>query len=128
VPFGGRRPGAAPAGGIRTLIRMPYVMLAGAILSEVLATTALKFTGGFSRFWPSLATFVGYGISFYLLARTLKSLEVGTVYAIWSAIGTALIVAIGIIFLGESVTVPKMAGIALVIAGVVVINLGGASR
>ncbi len=107
---------------------MPYVLLAGAIVSEVLATTALKFTDGFTRLWPTLATFLGYAVSFYLLARTLRSLEVGTVYAIWSAIGTALIAAIGIVFLGESVTVAKMTGIALVIAGVVVINLGGASH
>jgi small multidrug resistance pump len=105
---------------------MPYVMLAGAILSEVLATTALKFTEGFTRLWPTLGTFLGYAISFYLLARTLRSLEIGTVYAIWSAIGTALIAMIGIVFLGESATFAKMTGIALVITGVVVINLGGA--
>jgi small multidrug resistance pump len=107
---------------------MPYIMLAGAILSEVLATTALKFTEGFTRLGPAAGVLLGYGISFYLLARTLRSLEVGTVYAIWSAIGTALIALIGIVFMGESATVPKMAGIALVIAGVVIINLGGASR
>ena len=113
---------------MRTLIRMPYVLLAGAILSEVLATTALKFSDGFSRLWPALAVVVGYAISFFLLARTLRSLEVGTVYAIWSAIGTALIALIGIAFLDESATFAKIAGIALVIAGVVVINLGGTSH
>ncbi|MDI5963120.1 multidrug efflux SMR transporter [Streptomyces sp. SL13] len=106
---------------------MPYVLLAGAIVSEVLATTALKFAEGFTRLWPSLAVIAGYGLSFYLLAQTLRSLEVGTVYAIWSAAGTALIAAIGIAFLHESATPLKMLGIALVIAGVVVINLGSSS-
>lgn len=111
---------------MRTLARMPYVMLAGAILSEVLGTTALKYAAGLSRPWPTLATFLGYAVSFYLLAQTLKSMEVGTVYAIWSAVGTAAIAAIGIVFLGESASVTKMVGIALVIAGVVVLNLGSA--
>ncbi len=113
---------------IRRLIGMPYVLLAGAILSEVLATTTLKFTDGFTKLWPTLGTFLGYAVSFYLLAQTLKSLEIGTVYAIWSAVGTAVIAGIGIVFLGESATVTKMIGIALVIAGVVVLNLGGSSH
>ena len=102
---------------------MPYLLLAGAILAEVLGTTALKFSHGFSRLWPSVATVVGYGISFVLLAQTLKSMAVGTAYAIWSAVGTALIVLIGILFLGERLTVARMAGIALIIVGVVVLNL-----
>jgi small multidrug resistance pump len=102
---------------------MPYLLLAGAILAEVLGTTALKFSHGFSRLWPSVATVVGYAISFVLLAQTLKSMAVGTAYAIWSAVGTALIVLIGILFLGERLTVARMAGIALIIVGVVVLNL-----
>jgi small multidrug resistance pump len=106
---------------------MPYLLLAGAIVSEVLATTSLKFTDGFTRLWPSLLVVAGYSLSFYLVAQTLRTLEVGTVYAIWSAVGTALIAAIGIVFLGESATPLKLTGIALVIAGVVVINLGGAT-
>lgn len=106
---------------------MPYVLLAGAIVSEVLATTLLKFTDGFSRPWPVVGTLAGYGLSFYLLALTLRSLEIGIVYAIWSAVGTVMIAAIGIVFLGETTTLTKMIGLALVIAGVVVLNLGGAS-
>ncbi|PWI43528.1 multidrug efflux SMR transporter [Streptomyces sp. ICBB 8177] len=107
---------------------MPYVTLAGAILSEVLATTALKYTDGFSRLWPSTATVAGYVLSFYLLSVTLRSMEIGTVYAIWSAVGTAVIAGIGMAFLGESVSAAKLLGVALVIAGVVVLNLGGASH
>jgi small multidrug resistance pump len=105
---------------------MPYLLLAGAIVAEVLGTTAMKYSDGFTRLWPSLGTAVGYLISFVLLAQTLKSMAVGTAYAIWSAVGTALVVLIGIVFLGESATLTRMIGIGLIIAGVVVLNLSGA--
>jgi small multidrug resistance pump len=104
---------------------MPYVLLTGAIIAEVLGTTAMKFSDGFTKLWPTLSTAFGYLISFTLLAQTLKSMAVGTAYAIWSALGTALIVAIGIIFLGESASLTRMVGIALIIGGVVMIHLSG---
>jgi small multidrug resistance pump len=104
---------------------MVYVTLAGAILAEVLGTTAMKFSNGFSKLLPSLITGVSYAVAFVLLAQTLKSMAVGTAYAIWAGVGTAAIAAIGIAFIGESVTLLKITGIALVIAGVVVLNLGG---
>ncbi|MGW2920674.1 DMT family transporter [Streptomyces angustmyceticus] len=105
---------------------MVYVTLAAAILSEVLATTAMKYSDGFSRLWPSLATGAGYLVAFVLLAQTLKSMSVGTAYAIWSGAGTAVIAAIGMVFLGESASALKILGVLLVIAGVVVLNLDGA--
>jgi len=105
---------------------MPYLLLSAAILAEVLGTIALKFSDGFTRLWPSVATVVAYLLSFALLAQTLKSMAVGTAYAIWSAVGTALVAAIGIVFLGESATWTKMLGLALVIGGVVLLSLGGA--
>ncbi|MCD7437833.1 DMT family transporter [Streptomyces lincolnensis] len=105
---------------------MGYLLLAGAIAAEVAATTAMKYTDGFSRLLPSLLTVAGYLVSFALLAQTLKTVNVGTAYAIWAGIGTAAIATIGIVFLGEGVTAAKAAGIALIIAGVVVLNLGGA--
>ncbi|NGN65487.1 multidrug efflux SMR transporter [Streptomyces sp. A7024] len=105
---------------------MIYLTLGGAILAEVLGTTSMKYSDGFSRLWPSLGTALGYAVSFWLLAQTLKTLEVGTVYAIWSGAGTAVIAAIGMLFLGESATAAKFLGIALVIAGVAVLNLAGA--
>lgn len=105
---------------------MAYVLLAVAILAEVAGTTSLKFSEGFTKLWPSLGTLTGYGLSFYLLSLVLKTVPVGTAYAIWSAAGTALIATIGILFLGESATLPRLAGIALVIAGVVVLNLADA--
>ncbi|TJZ51122.1 multidrug efflux SMR transporter [Streptomyces piniterrae] len=105
---------------------MAYVTLAAAILSEILATTSMKYSDGFSRLWPSLATAAGYLIAFVLLAQTLKSMSVGTAYAIWSGAGTAVIAAIGMVFLGESASLAKILGVLLVIAGVVVLNLDGA--
>jgi small multidrug resistance pump len=104
---------------------MVYVTLAGAILAEVLGTTAMKYSNGFSKLLPSLITGVSYAVAFILLAQTLKSMAVGTAYAIWAGVGTAAIAAIGIAFIGESVTLLKITGIVLVIAGVVVLNLGG---
>lgn len=105
---------------------MAYVLLAFAILAEVAGTTSLKFSNGFTRLWPSVGTLVGYGLSFYLLSLVLKSVPVGTAYAIWSAVGTALIATIGILFLGEAATLQRLLGIALVIVGVVILNLADA--
>ncbi|AVZ77326.1 ligand-binding protein SH3 [Streptomyces lunaelactis] len=105
---------------------MGYGLLAAAIAAEVAGTTAMKYSEGFTRLWPSLLTVAGYVLAFSLLAQTLKTLSVGTAYAIWAGVGTAAIAAIGMIFLGESTSPVKIAGIALVIAGVVVLNFGGA--
>lgn len=105
---------------------MGWVMLCAAIITEVLATTSLKLSDGMTKLWPTVGTAVGYVISFILLARALKTFEVGVAYAVWSGIGTALIAAIGMFFLGEAVTAYKIAGVVLVIAGVVVLNLSGA--
>ncbi|MFI0740510.1 DMT family transporter [Streptomyces sp. NPDC021100] len=107
---------------------MVYLTLAGAIASEIAATTCMKFSDGFSRLWPSLGTAVGYLVAFLLLARTLKAMDVGTAYAIWSGAGTAVVAAIGMLFLGEAVNAARIGGILLVVAGVVVLNLGGASH
>ncbi|WP_181765481.1 DMT family transporter [Streptomyces albidus (ex Kaewkla and Franco 2022)] len=105
---------------------MVYATLAGAILAEVLGTTAMKYSDGFSKLWPSLITTLSYVVAFALLAQTLKTMSVGTTYAIWAGVGTAAVAAIGIVFIGEPVTAAKIAGIVLVILGVVVLNLGGA--
>ncbi|MFI7100247.1 DMT family transporter [Streptomyces sp. NPDC050161] len=105
---------------------MAYLTLSGAILCEILATTAMKYSEGFSKLWPSLGTAAGYLVAFALLAQTLKSMSIGTAYAIWSGAGTAVVAAIGMVFLGESASALKILGVLLVIAGVVVLNLGGA--
>ncbi|WSQ08248.1 multidrug efflux SMR transporter [Streptomyces sp. NBC_01231] len=105
---------------------MGYLLLAGAIAAEVAATTAMKYSDGFSRLVPSLLTVLGYVVSFTLLAQTLRTVSIGTAYAIWAGAGTAAIAAIGIVFLGDGLTLAKAGGIALIIVGVVVLNLGGA--
>ena len=76
-------------------------MLAGAIAAEVAATTAMKYSEGFSRLGPSLITLLGYVLSFALLAQTLKSVSIGTAYAIWSGIGTAAVATLGLLLFGE---------------------------
>lgn len=105
---------------------MGYGLLAAAIAAEVAGTTAMKYSEGFTRLWPSLATVAGYLLAFTLLAQTLKTMQVGTAYAIWAGVGTAAVAVIGMLFLGETTSPAKLAGIALVIAGVVLLNLGGA--
>ncbi|MET8581771.1 multidrug efflux SMR transporter [Streptomyces collinus] len=105
---------------------MGYLWLAGAISAEVAATTAMKYSEGFSRLGPSLVTAVGYLVSFALLARTLRTVSVGTAYAIWSGAGTAAIAVLGLLLFGEGMTAAKVAGLVLIVGGVVVLNLGGA--
>ena len=102
---------------------MPYVLLALAITLELGATSLLKFTDGFTRLWPTVGTLVGYGLSFFCMSIAVKDIPVGVAYAMWSGLGTAAIVAIGAIFLGEPLSVWKVVGVALIIGGVVMVNL-----
>ncbi len=102
---------------------MNVVFLILAILSEVAGTTSLKLSEGFSRLVPSLAVVLFYGMSFTFLSFALKRLEVGTVYAIWSGVGTALIATIGILWFKEPLTAIKIGSVALIILGVIGLNL-----
>ncbi|MFG1868379.1 DMT family transporter [Micromonospora arborensis] len=104
---------------------MAYVLLGIAIAAEVLATSLLKSTAGFTRLWPTTVCVGGYLLAFVLLAQAVKEIPVGVAYALWSGLGTATIVAIGAVFLDEPVGLAKLAGIALIIAGVVIVNLTG---
>lgn len=105
---------------------MAWLLLAGAILSEVVATSALKLSVGFTRLVPSVVVVVGYLLSFLLLAQALRlQLQVSVAYAIWSGVGTALIVIIGTVALHEPLTAAKALGVALIIGGTVVLNLSG---
>ncbi len=98
---------------------MPWFLLALAILSEVVGTLALKMSNGFSILIPSIIVVVGYGASLWLLALCLKSLDVGTAYAIWAGAGTALISIAGVFLFTEPMTAIKAISLALVILGVV---------
>ncbi len=100
-----------------------WLFLSIAIVSEVLATSALKASEGFSRLWPSLVVLAGYATAFYFLSLTLKTIPVGVVYAIWSGAGIVLIALIAWLFLGQSLDAAAIIGLLLIVAGVVVINL-----
>jgi len=102
---------------------MNFVYLMVAIVAEVIATSALKASESFTKLWPALITLIGYGIAFYFLALTLKTIPVGIAYAIWSGLGIVLISIVGLIWFNQTLDTPALIGLALIIAGVVVINL-----
>ena len=101
----------------------PYALLGIAIVAEVIATSALKSSQGFTRLWPSALTVVGYGIAFFMLSQVMKSLPTGIVYAIWSGLGIVLISIVGWVVYDQKLDAAAMAGMALIVAGVAVIQL-----
>ena len=101
---------------------MPWIYLALAILFEVAGTTALKAAEGFSRPWPVVIVVLGYLAAFFFLGMSLKSLPVGIAYAIWAALGMVLIAVSGWLVFGERLDAWAIAGIGLIIAGVVLIG------
>jgi multidrug transporter EmrE-like cation transporter len=107
---------------------MAWTWLACAIALEVVATSSLKAAEGFTRLWPSLIVVIGYCGSALMLGLTLKTFDIGMVYAIWSGAGTAVILLIGIAVFDEPATSLRMAGIALIIVGIVMLNLSGGRR
>jgi small multidrug resistance pump len=104
-------------------MQMQWIYLAVAIVSEVIGTSALKASEGFSRLWPSVIVVVGYASAFYFLSLTLKTIPVGVAYAIWSGAGVALIALIAWVFYGQVLDLPAIIGLLLIVAGVVVLNL-----
>ena len=104
---------------------MAYLLLACAIAAEVAATSLLPRAASFTVLAPSIAVVVGYVVSFVLLARVVETVPVAVAYAIWSAAGTAAVAAIGAAFLGQSLSGWQVTGLALVVAGVVLLQLGG---
>ena len=101
----------------------PWIYLSIAIFSEVLATSFLRGTDEFSRLLPSIIVVVGYVTSFYFLSLVLRTIPVGVVYAIWSGAGIALIALVAWIVSGQSLDVPAIIGVVLIITGVIVISL-----
>ena len=103
---------------------MPHwLYLSIAILAEVVGTSFLKSAEGFTRIGPSLAVAVSYVIAFFFLGLALKTLPVGIAYAIWAGVGIALIALAGYAFFGQALDAPAIVGMALIVAGVVVINV-----
>jgi len=105
---------------------MSWIVLMAAIVCEVIGTTCMKLSEGFTKVGPIIGMCLFYAASFVALGLTLKNIEVGIAYAVWSGVGTALIVLIGIVFFHEGVSAMKIGGIALVIMGAVILNLATA--
>jgi small multidrug resistance pump len=103
-----------------------FVYLMAAIVSELIGTTSLKYSEGFTKLVPSLITVAGYGVSLYMLSQALdRGMPIGIAYAIWSGLGTAMIVTLGLVLFQESLTLWRVAGITLIIGGVIILNVLG---
>ncbi len=102
---------------------LTYLYLITAIVAEVIATSALKASDGFTRLWPSVTVVVGYGVAFWLLALTLRTVPVGVAYATWSGLGIVLIAVVGWLAFGQKLDAWAMLGMALIVAGVLIMNL-----
>lgn len=99
------------------------IFLAFAIITEVVATTALKASDSFTRLVPSVISILGYCIAFWCLTIPMRTMPTGVIYAIWSGVGIVLIGTAGWIMHGQKLDIPAMLGMGLIIAGVVIINL-----
>jgi small multidrug resistance pump len=102
---------------------MGYWYLTIAIIAEVLATSALKESEGFSRLVPSLIVVAGYGASFYFLSLVLQTIPIGVAYALWAGLGIGLITIVGVVMFGQKMDLPAVIGIALIISGVFVLRV-----
>jgi len=100
-----------------------WLLLMGAIIAEVTATTALRASDGLSRLGPTLIVIVGYSISFYLLSLTLRTIPMGIAYAIWSGIGLVLITLSARFFFGQELDAPALIGMGFILVGIVIMNL-----
>jgi small multidrug resistance pump len=101
----------------------PYALLAIAIVAEVIATSAMRASDGFSRLLPSAIMVIGYGVAFYCLSLTIRSIPVGIVYAVWSGAGIVLITLVALVLYRQVPDVPAIVGLGLIIAGVAVLNI-----
>ena len=102
---------------------MHWIYLAIAIVAEVMGTSFLKASAGFTKPLPSLAVVAGYGLAFFFLSRTLDTIPVGVAYAVWSGAGVTLVAAIGWLFMGQKLDLAAIVGMGLIVAGVVVLNV-----
>lgn len=100
-----------------------FIFLAIAIVGEVIATTALKLSDGFTKVIPSIVVTVGYGVAFYFLSLSLETISLGVAYAIWSGVGIVLTIAVGVFLWRESLDIARIIGSTLIISGILIINL-----
>ena len=104
----------------------PWLLLLLAVSAEIVGTSCLKLTQGFSRPWPTLLVLGAYSIAFLLLSRVVDTIPLGITYALWSGIGIVAIVLIGVLAYRQVPTPAQLVGIGLITAGVITVNLGGA--
>ncbi len=102
---------------------MAYFYLAIAVISEVVATSALKASEEFTKFFPSLIVIIGYAAAFYFFTLILRTIPVGVTYALWSGLGIVLVTLAGIFLYKEIPDLPAIIGIAFIIVGIIIINL-----
>lgn len=102
---------------------MSFLYLGIAIVAEIIATSLLKASGGFTRLIPTAVLGLGYLVAFYCLSMALRDIPTEIAYAIWSGVGIVLVAAVAWIFQGQSLDLPAMIGMGLIIAGVLVMNL-----
>ncbi len=105
------------------MMHKPFLLLGIAIVAEVIGTACLAASQGFARWLPVVMSLLAYGCAFYCLSIPLKTMPAGVVYALWSGVGIVLISLIGTVFLKQTLDAPAIAGIALILVGVLVINL-----
>ena len=100
-----------------------WILLGFAIISEVIATSSLKSTEGFTKLWPSFLVLIGYSAAFYFLSLTLDTIPIGVAYAVWSGIGIAGIALVSVLFFDQRLDAAAIIGMGLIVAGVIVLRL-----
>ncbi|OGB23623.1 MAG: multidrug transporter [Burkholderiales bacterium RIFCSPLOWO2_02_FULL_57_36] len=102
---------------------MKWIYLGLAIVSEVIASSALRASDGFTRVGPTLALIIGYGVSFYFLSLTLRTIPMGIAYAVWSGVGILLICIVGWMFFEQKLDLAAIVGLIFIVTGVVILNV-----
>jgi len=100
-----------------------WLFLLAAIISEVTATSSLKASAGFTKIMPSVVVVVGYALSFYFLSLVLKAIPIGIAYAVWAGLGIVLLAVVGWIVFGQTLDAPALLGMALILAGIIIMNV-----
>ena len=102
---------------------MKWIYLLIAIIGELIATSSLKESVGFSRFWPSVICVIGYGFTFYFLSLAIKEIPIGVAYAVWAGVGIILVAGVGYFWFQQKLDLPAIVGMLLIVSGVVIMNL-----
>jgi small multidrug resistance pump len=104
-------------------IMKSWIYLLIAIVFEIIGTSGLKASDGFSRLWPSLLTIMTYATSFFFFSITLRTIPVGIAYAVWGGVGIVLITLVGWVYFGQRLDAAAILGICLIVSGVIILNV-----